>query len=210
MVILLIYFRAIIIPMTRKEYEKTEAFRRSVLKSRMKHKLKYCSQTQEWRVKNKSRISAYNKAYSENHKAEIADKRKKWRVANIDLIREYRRSYRIKNLDRIQNKALEFRNSDRGRSIRSYHQRIRNTRKVDAPSVYYTFKQLMEHFAEFDNRCVYCGSTNRISADHFIPLCRGGSDSLDNIVPACLSCNCSKGKSDPYIWLPSHCANKGG
>lgn len=40
--------------------------------------------------------------------------------------------------------------------------------------------------------CAYCGSTAPLTRDHVVPLSRGGSDFIGNIVPACLSCNCSK------------------
>jgi HNH endonuclease len=51
-------------------------------------------------------------------------------------------------------------------------------------------------------RCAYCGaepSTTRLSADHIIPLSKGGADHVDNMITACFDCNF--GKSD--IVLPS-------
>lgn len=40
--------------------------------------------------------------------------------------------------------------------------------------------------------CVYCDQPAE-TADHLVPLIRGGENTLDNLVPACLSCNSSKG-----------------
>jgi 5-methylcytosine-specific restriction endonuclease McrA len=42
-------------------------------------------------------------------------------------------------------------------------------------------------------RCVYCGVEDKLTVDHVIPISRGGLDSPENVVPACRSCNCSKG-----------------
>lgn len=38
-------------------------------------------------------------------------------------------------------------------------------------------------------RCGYCGASGPLEADHRIPLARGGANSIDNIIPACASCN---------------------
>jgi len=37
--------------------------------------------------------------------------------------------------------------------------------------------------------CANCGSSERIEADHRIPLYRGGSNEISNILPACRPCN---------------------
>ena len=37
--------------------------------------------------------------------------------------------------------------------------------------------------------------------DHVIPIARGGAHSIDNVVPACGFCNCSKGNKPLLIWM---------
>lgn len=49
-------------------------------------------------------------------------------------------------------------------------------------------------------RCVYCGSTENLSVDHLFPRIKGGSDSVENLVCSCKSCNSSKGKKDLMAW----------
>src|SRR5215469_5664939 len=46
---------------------------------------------------------------------------------------------------------------------------------------------------KYGNKCLCCGGTERLLADHVIPLKRGGKHSLDNIQPLCWSCNTAKG-----------------
>lgn len=48
--------------------------------------------------------------------------------------------------------------------------------------------------------CIYCGNPAE-AADHFYPLARGGLHCVDNLVPACGSCNSRKSARDPYVWL---------
>jgi 5-methylcytosine-specific restriction endonuclease McrA len=41
--------------------------------------------------------------------------------------------------------------------------------------------------------CTYCGDTDApLCADHVIPLSRGGTNLIDNLVCACIPCNSSK------------------
>jgi len=44
----------------------------------------------------------------------------------------------------------------------------------------------------YRERCAYCESPAPLTMDHVIPLSRGGTHSIGNIVPACRSCNASK------------------
>jgi hypothetical protein len=48
--------------------------------------------------------------------------------------------------------------------------------------------------------CAYCGSKEKLSADHLLPTARGGPDEGFNLVLACKSCNSSKGCKDLLQW----------
>ncbi|SFI16751.1 5-methylcytosine-specific restriction endonuclease McrA [Planctomicrobium piriforme] len=55
-------------------------------------------------------------------------------------------------------------------------------------------------FLRDGHRCQYCGkrySTPRLSLDHVMPKSRGGADTWENIVCACLKCNVDKGGRTP-------------
>ena len=43
------------------------------------------------------------------------------------------------------------------------------------------------------NACAYCGRFRPLTVDHRIPLARGGSNWIWNLLPACSSCNRKKG-----------------
>lgn len=48
------------------------------------------------------------------------------------------------------------------------------------------------------NRCQYCGyKGEQLTLDHVIPRSRGGGDSWDNMVAACVRCNVKKGNRTP-------------
>ena len=46
---------------------------------------------------------------------------------------------------------------------------------------------------KYNNKCVCCGKSKRLSRDHIIPLAMGGTNTPDNIQPLCRSCNSRKG-----------------
>ncbi len=51
----------------------------------------------------------------------------------------------------------------------------------------------------FQYRCAYCLEIpEKLEPDHIIPVSRGGSNWIENIVPACRRCNASKGNR----WVP--------
>ncbi len=50
--------------------------------------------------------------------------------------------------------------------------------------------------------CAYCGASDRpLQRDCVIALSRGGRYTLDNIAPACASCNASKSNNEVTSWM---------
>lgn len=50
--------------------------------------------------------------------------------------------------------------------------------------------------------CAYCGDSERpLQRDCVLPVSRGGSYTLDNVVPACGPCNASKCNDEVTSWL---------
>lgn len=50
--------------------------------------------------------------------------------------------------------------------------------------------------------CAYCGSaTGALQRDCVLPISRGGRYTLENVVPACASCNASKHNDEVTGWL---------
>ncbi len=53
--------------------------------------------------------------------------------------------------------------------------------------------------------CAYCGATDvPLQRDCVLPISRGGRYTLDNIAPACGSCNASKGNQEVTRWMRRH------
>lgn len=58
------------------------------------------------------------------------------------------------------------------------------------------WKQVLEFY---NYTCAYCGKSipDCYTLDHVIPISKGGPHAIDNVVPACLSCNSGKGNRKP-------------
>ena len=51
-----------------------------------------------------------------------------------------------------------------------------------------------------DNTCQYCGCHEKLTIDHVLPRSRGGQDTWENMVCACISCNMQKNNRTPEEW----------
>lgn len=71
-------------------------------------------------------------------------------------------------------------------------------------NVSYSHQQWKETVIFFGGECAYCGRTmhkgERLTRDHLEPVKEGGTTTQANIVPACASCNSSKGAEEWREW----------
>ncbi len=72
--------------------------------------------------------------------------------------------------------------------------RLKNYVKVPHRKVALSRSNIFKRDGE---RCVYCGTTKNLTLDHVIPRSKGGTDSWENLVTACHSCNSKKGNRTP-------------
>lgn len=146
-----------------------------------------------WKAANPERAKQHQKTYDEKHSEQNRDRQKRWQQEQPDQYRESnrnaRRKWRKNNPE--ANLALEQRHRAKKRSL---------------PATL-TEQEWRQSLAYFDHHCAYCGQAfddaHPLTVDHFIPLsspeCPGSV--IGNVLPACQSCNTSKGNSKPREWL---------
>jgi len=71
-------------------------------------------------------------------------------------------------------------------------------RGADGPT--HTDADWIALLARYLGKCAYCQTRPAEHKDHVMPICRGGKDSVGNILPACAACNLSKGGSLLIEW----------
>ncbi|GAA6619222.1 HNH endonuclease [Scytonema sp. NUACC26] len=77
---------------------------------------------------------------------------------------------------------------------------VRRAKKVGNPCIPYKTEDVALLKFKFELCCAYCGKATQCQLDHFVPVCKGGADSIDNLIPACPSCNLSKNSQDASAW----------
>jgi 5-methylcytosine-specific restriction endonuclease McrA len=109
---------------------------------------------------------------------------------------------------RSQEHYKRFTATDEGKRITLEKQRAYRKRRPEVGKASFQKRRSAklrstEHFTpaewltlcdKHDNQCLCCGRNDlKLTADHVIPLSRGGSNGIHNIQPLCQSCNGRKG-----------------
>lgn len=89
-------------------------------------------------------------------------------------------------------------------SVKAMHERIAEAKSKSPPPMRNIHKRHSQNTLKLlppDAVCQYCGmplDSSNATIDHVIPLSRGGTDTPDNKVWACKTCNHRKGDLLPY------------
>lgn len=180
------------------------------------HKDRMDAARKKWEVLHRESAKENRRRYFQSHKAECYLRQRQRYREHPERVRESNRLYRIKakehrkqlhddyyrlNRDRIAEYCREFRLTHR-ELYRQYAQ-ARRTRKMCLPSTL-QFQDWLECLEYFSYSCAYCGSSfGTLTQDHVIPIVSGGGYTVDNIVPACCSCNSSKNAKEFTEWYRS-------
>ena len=109
--------------------------------------------------------------------------------------REYDYYYRIRNRQRIK-KVKDLYHSNNRELERSLGH-ARRARKNENGVFSVSKKELKKLY---NSPCFYCGSLNKITIDHVVPISRGGTHGIGNLVAACAFCNGSKNSKFLIEW----------
>lgn len=151
----------------------------------------WCRECQrKYRQEHAAEKAAYNRAYT----AANRDKQRQW-VKECDERHKLERKrakqlYYVANKETILARNAEWKASNRER-FRVYEGTRRCLEHNWGGDL--TSSDWLQVLNAHGGKCAYCGSTDRIELEHMTPLSRGGQHTKSNIVPACFSCNRSKG-----------------
>lgn len=137
------------------------------------------------------RCKACSREYHQRNKEILIERAKQWQRANPKRASEiWRQSYRRNEGEvkkRVSIRAKQ--NPEAGRATAAR----RRARKLNSEGSY-TAEEWLTLCDYYGNKCLACGEYKKLTADHVIPLTKGGSNDISNIQPLCGSCNSSKGQ----------------
>lgn len=112
--------------------------------------------------------------------------------------REKALAWRLANPERVKKQIQRFTSHPDAKIRRQQAYASRRSRKLGNGGSH-TAADLRRLFNRFKGKCAYCGADAQ-HVDHVVPLARGGSNSIGNLLPACKSCNLSKHASLLIEW----------
>ena len=139
--------------------------------------------------KDPERRRAYGRAWMKQNSAKARAAMRRWRSAHPSEHAEDNRAYYARHRDErlLQSAQYHLEHPEIGRA-RSLNYRARKL----AAEGRFTPAQWLALVEQYNGRCAYCGADGPLEADHRIPLSRGGSNRIENILPACRRCNGKK------------------
>jgi len=132
------------------------------------------------------------------------EQKEKYLIAGRTHEREGRYKARRKRYDQsAKGKAMKaaldkrYARTEKGRFSKRKTE-IKRKHQIKASDCTLTRDQWREIKEKFDHRCAYCNrKMDRLEMDHVYPLSKGGAHTVENIVPACRTCNAKKGANLP-------------
>lgn len=138
------------------------------------------AKVKEYRIENPELVKASKSSWQKRNLTKVVQKVSEWRDANPDKVFEHRKTWRQNNKEKIANYAMARRVKLRENGVFEISE-----------------KELLKLYS---SPCFYCGKIAKIELDHVIPVSKGGTHSIGNLVPACKSCNMSKTDNFLVVW----------
>ena len=134
-------------------------------------------------------INAYAREWLKRNAEKAREAMRRWRAAHREEHNAERRDYYARHREQTLAQSAQY-HREHPEVGRARGQNYRARRFAATGS--FTPLQWLELVAFHGGRCAYCGKTEALEADHRVPLARGGSNDIENILPACHTCNARK------------------
>jgi 5-methylcytosine-specific restriction endonuclease McrA len=139
--------------------------------------------------KDPERRRAYGRDWMRRNGQKARDGMQRWRKRHPEEHRAEGRAYYARNRARVDRRNMQYLRSN-PQVARAKWENYRARRRAGVGS--FSGAEWLALVRSYGGRCAYCGLKTILVVEHCTPLSRGGLNSIDNIVPACRSCNARK------------------
>ena len=164
----------------------------------------------------KEQIAAYKHQHYLDTKDENAIQQHLYYLKTIEKRSAYNRQHYLENREQRLTRQNEYTHENKDKILIYMQQyylahpeiakanNARRRARISASNTSFTSLEFRVLCDAYENVCVYCGEKASLGPDHIIPLAKGGNNNIENILPACRSCNCSKGMRDFEEFVKLH------
>jgi hypothetical protein len=158
----------------RKKAEDPEKFNKDV-----------CSRVKKYYRNNRALCLERAETYRKEHPDKVKAATDLWSAENKEYRKAYKKEYRRNNKEKI----AQYR-KDNPDKLRSYKAN-RKTRQTKAGGRF-NEGQWLRLCKKYHYKCLCCNKRRKLTADHVIPVSKGGTSDISNIQPLCGPCNSKK------------------
>lgn len=147
---------------------------------------------------NREIIRKKRKAEYQQNREKHLQRAKRNLEVNREKVLDYQSRYYEQNAEKVKRRVSSYQKANRQKmNVLSSRRRVREANNGGS----HTLEELRRKFMLLGDVCFYCGVGGDLTIDHDIPISRGGTDNIENILPACRSCNSSKNAKTAHEFL---------
>jgi 5-methylcytosine-specific restriction endonuclease McrA len=135
--------------------------------------------------------------YRKQCKVCVKIRRATYYIKNKESIKEKVRKRYDREKHTLYSREWVNKNREKRREINRASELRRRAAKIKSPFDNFSTLDVMQRWGD---KCYYCGAKFE-HIDHYIPLSKGGSHTLENVRPSCSFCNTSKNNKMPEEFI---------
>src|SRR6266513_89501 len=129
---------------------------------------------------------AYGRDWMKRNAEKAREAMRRWRARHPQEHKLARDGYDAAHPDSANARRKRYRQAHP--EVRRVIWQLRRARLLGAGGKY-TAREWADLVLRYQGRCAYCGEEGSLQPDHRVPLALGGSNLIENILPACGRCN---------------------
>jgi 5-methylcytosine-specific restriction endonuclease McrA len=144
----------------------------------------------KWKSGHREQCREDQRNYRLEHPEECAARNKKWNEENPELVAGYKKKYSDNNPGANNQSSANWRKNHPEHKRTLTRQRRAKLKEAGGTI---TTEEWLSVLQLYGPACLCCGEVKPLTMDHVVPIFCGGTHTVDNVQPLCLSCNSSKG-----------------